>query len=49
MKPRMPLGDFLEKISRAGVTHHSSLVYNATLEELEFFGKLLGLNVVIVK
>jgi hypothetical protein len=46
---KMPLGDFLEKISRAGVTHHSSLVYNASLEELEFFGKLLGLNVVVVK
>ena len=49
MKPKMPLGDFLAKISQAGVTHHSSLVYNATLEELEFFGKTLGLNVVIVK
>ena len=49
MKPKMPLGDFLEKISRAGVTHHSSLVYNASLEELEFFGKILGLNVVVVK
>ena len=30
-------------------TQEESLVYNATLEELEFFGKLLGLNVVIVK
>ena len=41
MKPRMPLGDFLEKISRAGVTHHSTLVYNGSLEELEYFGRLL--------
>ena len=48
-KPCMPLGDFLAEISKAGVTHHSSLVYGADLAELEFFGKLLGLNVIEVK
>lgn len=44
MKPTMPVGDFLETISRHGVTHHSSLVYGAKPEELEFFAKLLGLK-----
>lgn len=48
MKPRMPIARFLEKISRAGVTHHSSLVYGARPEELEFFAKLLGLGVVML-
>ncbi len=48
-KPCMPLGDFLAEISKAGVTHHSSLVYGADLSEIEFFGKLLGLNVITVK
>lgn len=49
MKPQMPLGDFLTQISMAGVTHHSALVYGAELSELEFFGKILGLNVITVK
>lgn len=48
MKPQMPVARFLEKISRAGVTHHSSLVYGAKPEELEFFAKLLGLDVVML-
>lgn len=49
MKPSMPIADFLAAISGAGVTHHSSLVYGATLEEVAFFAKLLGLEVVTVK
>ena len=49
MKPKMPLPEFLEKISMAGVTHHSSLIYNATVEEAEFFAKTLGLTPVVVK
>ena len=49
MKPPVPVADFLEAISEAGVTHHSSLVYGATVKELEFFAKLLGLETVIVK
>lgn len=48
MKPHMPLGEFLEKISRAGVTHHSSLVYGAKAEEIEFFAKLAGLDTVVL-
>lgn len=48
MKPHMPLPEFLEKISRAGVTHHSSLVYGATTDEIEFFAKLVGLKTVSI-
>ena len=49
MKPQMPLEKFLEEISREGVTHHSTLVYNRSLSELRYFGELLGLNVIEVK
>ena len=49
MKPPMPVADFLEAISNAGVTHHSSLVYGATVGELEYFARLLGLETVVVK
>ena len=49
IKPPVPVGEFLEKISTAGVTHHSSLVYGASVEALEHFGKMLDLPVTIVK
>ncbi len=49
MKPALPVADFLAAISNAGVTHHSSLVYGAALEEVAYFAKLLGLEVVTVK
>lgn len=49
MKPPMPVADFLEAISNAGVTHHSSLVYGATVGELEYFARILGLETVVVK
>ena len=48
MRPAMPISDFLEKISEAGVTHHSALVYEATPEQLAFFGRLLGLEVISI-
>ena len=48
MQPSAPLPEFLEAISAAGVTHHSCLVYNASLSELEYFGNLLGLHVIKV-
>lgn len=44
MRPRMPIADFLEKISRAGATHHSALIYGAKVSELEYFAELLGLG-----
>jgi len=49
MQPVVHLPEFLEAISNAGVTHHSSLVYGATLSELEYFGNLLGLHVIKIK
>ena len=48
MKPEMPIARFLEKISEAGVTHHSSLIYGARPEEVAFFAKLVGLETVIL-
>lgn len=48
LKPAMPLTAFLEGISRFGATHHSVLVYDASLEALEFFGRLLGLPVEVL-
>ncbi len=41
-------GEFLEKLSKNGATHHSTFVYGASLEELEYFGKLLSLKTVIL-
>lgn len=49
MKPAVPVAKFLKTISEAGVTHHSTLVYNATVDELAFFGNLLGMPVVCVE
>ena len=48
LKPAMPVEQFLEGISRAGATHHSVLVYDTTVEALEFFGQLLGLPVEVL-
>lgn len=48
MKPHMPVADFLETISRAGVTHHSALVYDATPEQIGYFAALLGIECEIV-
>lgn len=45
MKPPRAVSDFLQAISRAGVTHHSCLIYGADIEQLEYFGQLLGLKV----
>ncbi len=49
VKPELPISEFLEKISYAGVTHHSVLVYDARVEELEYFGRLLGLRIIELK
>lgn len=40
--------EFLEALSKNGATHHSSFVYGATAEELEYFGKLLGMKTVVI-
>ena len=48
LKPRIPVADFLETISRAGVTHHSALIYDATPEQIGYFASLLGIAYDIV-
>ena len=48
MRPPVSVADFLEKISECGVTHHSSLIYDASVEEVMFFAKVLGLRTVVV-
>jgi len=42
------ISEFLELHSKHGATHHSIFVYGATKEEMEYFGKLLGMKVVLV-
>ncbi len=39
---------FLEDLSKNGATHHSSFVYGATIEELEYFAKILSIKTVII-
>jgi len=47
MKPTgYTTGEFLELHSKHGATHHSIFVYGASVEELEYFGKLLGMKIV---
>ncbi|MBE6568991.1 MAG: hypothetical protein E7658_02075 [Ruminococcaceae bacterium] len=49
MKPEnYTTAEFLEEHSRWGATHHSIFVYGATAEEMEYFGKLLQLETVIL-
>ncbi len=48
MKPTgYTTAEFLETHSKHGATHHSIFVYGTTIEEIEYFGKLLGMKVVI--
>ena len=49
IKPPMPISDFLEKYSYAGGTHHSAMVYDADMSELEGFAKLMDWTVEIIK
>ena len=48
-KPTCELPKFLEKLSLAGATHHSAIIYDATVEEMRFFAGELGLPTVIVE
>ncbi len=47
--PGIPLERFLEQMSAAGATHHSILVYDASVEALSFFGSLCGLDVTVLE
>lgn len=46
LKPRMEIGPFLKAFSMAGGTHHSALVYDAALEEILAFGRMMGFETV---
>lgn len=49
MKPENgTTAEFLKAHSVHGATHHSIFVYGATVEEMEFFGKLLSMKVVVI-
>ena len=49
MKPEnFTTAEFLEKLSINGATHHSAFVYGAKTEELEYFGRLLGIETVVI-
>lgn len=48
MKPPLPLEQFLPAYSEAGGTHHSALIYNAKVHDLEVFGKMMGFHVVTI-
>ena len=43
MRPEKPVADFLEAISHLGGTHHSALVYDAKVSEIEYFCDILGI------
>ena len=49
IKPeKLTTAEFLEKLSINGATHHSAFVYGARAEELEYFGRLLGIDTVVI-
>lgn len=48
MKPEYDVATFLENLSKNGATHHSSFVYGATVEEIEFFAALLSIKSVVI-
>ena len=45
MKPEKPLTEFLKEFSELGGTHHSAMVYNADIEEILAFGRMMGFEV----
>jgi L-arabinose isomerase len=44
----MPIGDFLERYSRVGGTHHSALVYGDVADDVARFGRLMGWDVILL-
>ena len=44
----MSTAEFLKALSQNGATHHSSFIYGATAEELQFFGALLHMETVVI-
>ena len=45
-KPSTTVADLLECLSIYGATHHSLLIYDASVEEIEYFATLLGMKVI---
>ena len=45
-KPSTTVADLLENLSMYGATHHSLLIYDASVEEIEYFATLLGMKVI---
>ena len=48
MKTECSTAQFLEQLSINGATHHSVFVYDANIEELKYFGSLLGIETVVI-
>lgn len=48
-RPAIPMPRFLEKLSLAGATHHSAIVYGATVEQLSYFAELCDLPTDVVE
>ena len=44
----MPLADYLKTYSEVGGTHHSALVYDVNIKEIESFGQIMGFNVEVI-
>lgn len=40
--------EFLEKLSKNGATHHSTFIYGATVEQIEYFAALLSIKTVVI-
>ncbi len=49
MKPPMAVGEFLKAFSMAGGTHHSALIYDADMEEIVSFGRMMGFETVVIR
>lgn len=47
-KPSKPLPQFLKEYSMIGGTHHSAIVYDVDIAELEAFGRMMGFDVVTI-
>lgn len=45
-KPSVTVADLLEGLSINGATHHSLLIYDASVEEIAYFASLLGMKVI---
>ena len=48
-QPALPLEAFLQEYSLAGGTHHSAMVYDASIEELIAFGKMMGFQTITIE